>query len=122
MEIETETETTTPILEDSGKCKGKLSSSYCTMIVSFIKGIVIFMFQSCGIYIFWICVHYISAHLYTEMCVPRTYTGFILSPLMAQTPQCRAIRWMLLSASSVIDNMWLVFGTWLVSNLIIPKI
>lgn len=75
-----------------------------------------------GIYLFWIIMHYSSAHLYTYWCTPTTTMGFILSPLMVPTPQCQAIRWVLIHGSSVIDNMWLLLSSWFTSKLIFCKI
>ena len=39
-----------------------------------------------GIYILWICIHYISPRLYISYCVPATIVGFVYSPFLAQSP------------------------------------
>ena len=41
-----------------------------------------FVFAASYIYLIWIVVHYLSAHLYTRWCVPPTIIGFILAPFL----------------------------------------
>jgi hypothetical protein len=45
------------------------------------------------IYIIWIGLHYISSHLYTKTCVPKSIIGFVLSPFLTQSIHCQALRW-----------------------------
>ena len=68
-----------------------------------------------GIYLLWIGLHYFSAHLYVKCCVPNTVFGFFMSPFMISTPHCQGLRWIVYHAASVIDNMWLLLGTWFYS-------
>ena len=68
-----------------------------------------------GIYLLWICLHYFSAHLYIKFCVPESFLGFIMSPFMISTPHCQGLRWIVYSAASVINNMWLLIGAWIYS-------
>lgn len=70
-----------------------------------------------GIYIVWICIHYFSAHLYTYYCVPNTLVGFFMSPFMMVTPHCQGLRWVIFSAPSIINNMWLCIGSHIYSLL-----
>ena len=70
-----------------------------------------------GIYLTWITLHYLASHLYVYICVPLTWYGFIVSPLMVATPHCQGLRWVLYNAGLTIANMWLVLGTWIVSCL-----
>ena len=72
-----------------------------------------------GIYIFWICIHYTATHLYIQLCTPFTFHGFILSPFMAGTLHCKAIRWAVNSGANTIDTMWVVLGSWLCAQLFI---
>jgi hypothetical protein len=85
---------------------------------SHIIGTVRFISKMAGIYMLWIGLHYVSAHLYTKVCAPDTFIGFIMSPLMVVAPHCRALRWVIHTAAGVIDNMWLVFGTWICANIL----
>lgn len=70
-----------------------------------------------GIYLMWITLHYVASHLYVRLCVPLTWLGFILSPFTAVSPHCQGLRWVLYNAGLTISNMWLVFGTWIVSHV-----
>ena len=63
--------------------------------ISFILRTIVFLFRMSGIYILWISLDYFSAHLYVKFCVPNSFIGFIMSPLMISTPHCQGLRWML---------------------------
>jgi hypothetical protein len=71
-----------------------------------------------GVYLAWITLHYGAAHLYTKFCAHDTLVGFIMSPFMVVAPHCRALRWVVSTASGVIENMWIVFGTWVCANIL----
>lgn len=77
-----------------------------------------FTSQVAGVYLTWITLHYGAAHLYTKFCAQDTVVGFILSPFMVVAPHCRALRWVVSTASGVIENMWIVFGTWVCANIL----
>ena len=83
-----------------------------------IKFIKVFINIS-GIYIAWIFLHYIASHLYVRLCVPNTIVGFLLSPFMTVTPHCQGLRWIILNGANMINNMWIILGTWLMSNVFI---
>jgi hypothetical protein len=68
-----------------------------------------------GVYLLWICLHYISAHLYIKFCVPNTVIGFIMSPFMIATPHCQGLRWIVYNAAGIINNMWVMVGAWVYS-------
>jgi hypothetical protein len=80
------------------------------------------VFHACSIYIMWVMLHYIASHLYIYFCTPTTIVGFLYSPFIISAPHCRALRWVIFNGSVSIDNMWIVFGTWLSSKLFIPKL
>ena len=44
--------------------------------------------------------------------------GFILSPFMVATPHCQGLRWIVYNAANMINNMWIVCGTWIGSKLL----
>jgi hypothetical protein len=94
----------------------------CITIVIFIqyayKLVKIFVNVS-GIYLLWIFLHYLAAHLYVKLCVPNTILGFILSPFMTATPHCQGLRWIVYNAANMINNMWIVLGAWICSTLLI---
>ena len=70
-----------------------------------------------GLYILWMVLHFISANLYVYYCAHMSLFGFLMSPVLASAPHCRAIRWVLNSGAQSIDAMWIVLGTWVCSKL-----
>lgn len=85
------------------------------VVGTFIIKTSIIFFKLSGIYLLWICLHYFSAHLYIKFCVPNTLIGFIMSPLMITTPHCQGLRWLVYNAASIINNMWILIGSWIYS-------
>ncbi len=72
-----------------------------------------------GIYLIWIFLHFIASQLYINFCVPKTLYGFIMSPLMIPAPHCQGLRWIVYNSANIITNMWVIFGTWVCSVLLI---
>jgi hypothetical protein len=70
-----------------------------------------------GLYILWMALHFVSANLYVYYCAHMSLFGFLMSPVLASAPHCRAIRWVLNSGAHSIDAMWIVLGTWVCSKL-----
>lgn len=98
------------------KLQKKLTSVYFFMYT-----IITTIINVCGIYLVWIILHYISCHLYVYFCVPNTIIGFIMSPFMTATPHCLGLRWIIYNAANMINNMWLILGTWVCSTILILK-
>lgn len=84
------------------------------------KGVYCVQYVYCAssIYLFWIMLHYCSAQLYVYYCAPRGLYGFLISPFLVAAPHCRAIRWIIHNGGNMVDNMWLILGTWLCSKII----
>jgi len=78
-----------------------------------------FFINISGIYILWIFLHYIASHLYVKLCVPNTVMGFLLSPFMTATPYCQGLRWIIYNGANMINNMWIILGTWIAANFLI---
>jgi hypothetical protein len=76
------------------------------------------VFHGILFYIMWIALHYSAPHLYAEFCTPLTIQGFLLSPLMAPSPHCVALRWALNTGGDTINVMWFAIGTTALSYLI----
>jgi hypothetical protein len=74
-----------------------------------------------GIYLIWICLHYISAHLYIWYCVPATVVGFIMAPFIAPAPHCQALRWAIYNGGNSMVAMWFLLGTWFMRYLVPVK-
>ena len=78
-----------------------------------------FIFKISGVYLLWIFLHYFSAHLYVKFCTPKTIWGYLISPFLASSPHCNGLRWIINNGSNIINNMWLLLGTWLGSYFLI---
>ena len=72
-----------------------------------------------GIYILWILLHYIASHLYIHFCAPLSIWGFLMSPFIAPSPHCHALRWTIYTGANAINSMWVVLGVWLSSKLVL---
>lgn len=92
------------------------SVNYCFM---FTYKTIKFIVKISGIYLLWIILHYFASHLYVKLCVPSTLFGFIMSPFMTATPHCQGLRWIVYNAANMINNMWIVFGAWICSTILI---
>jgi len=92
----------------------KIYNFLITMYKFFIKSLLVIL-KASGIYLLWICLHYFSAHLYIKFCVPDTIIGFLMSPFMIATPHCQGLRWIVYNAVGIINNMWILIGTWIYS-------
>ena len=69
----------------------------------------------CGVYLLWVFIHFISAHLYIRFCTPNTILGFMMSPFMAAAPHCQALRWSIYNGGNNIVSMWVTIGIWLMN-------
>ena len=67
----------------------------------------------------WILLHYFAAHLYVKLCVPDSIYGFLVSSFLITTPYCIGLRWLVQTGANTINNMWIIFGSWICSNIII---
>lgn len=76
-----------------------------------------FIFKLSWIYLLWIIAHYFASHLYIQICVPNTFYGFVVSPFVAVSPHCQALRWVVYNAGANINNMWITFGLWLQNHI-----
>lgn len=80
---------------------------------TFILNILQFVFEIIGIYIFWIIAHFVAANMYSTYCANLSVWGFIESPFLVTTPHCTSIRWVINTGGNIINQMWVVFGTWI---------
>jgi hypothetical protein len=72
-----------------------------------------------GLYILWIILQFISAHLYVHYFANMSVYGFIMSPILVAAPHCKALRWGIYIGAQTIENMWIVLGTWICSKIMI---
>ena len=83
-------------------------------MIELMKRWLIYLFQTCGIYLIWIIIHYSASHLYIEWCVPKTITGFLLSPLIAPMPHCCILRWAINQGGENINIMWMFISLYII--------
>ena len=70
------------------------------------------------IYVAWILIHYASAHAYTYLCTPSSMQGFLMSPLLASSPHCSALRWAIGNGANTLNTMWIAIGGYVTSKLL----
>lgn len=75
------------------------------------------VFILCKSYIIWIIIHYFSTILYARMCAPNNFVGFIMSPLLILSPECRALHWLQNFTRDTIANMWGALSIWVVARI-----
>ena len=115
--------------QDSELAKNISTIDYCVKItyegfhflIGFTYKTVRYVIQISGIYLLWILLHYVAAQLYIKFCVPNTFVGFLMSPFMTATPHCQGLRWIIYNAANMINNMWIILGTWICSTILIVQ-
>ena len=95
-----------------------MSSPYILEMAEKGRYCVQYMYGASSLYLFWIMLHYCSAQMYVYYCAPRGLYGFLISPFLVAAPHCRAIRWIIHNGGNMVDNMWIILGTWLCSKII----
>jgi hypothetical protein len=93
----------------------KFINNYKNSVVNFTK----FIIKISWLYLMWILLHYAASQLYIKFCVPYSLMGFIVSPFLTSTPHCQGLRWVIFNGGGVINNMWIVMGTWICANLLL---
>lgn len=79
---------------------------------------LVLMWKCSSVYVFWIGVHYASAHIYPYFCADLSWTGIIASPFLVIAPHCKAISWLQQTSTLAIQNMWIVMGSWFAAQLV----
>jgi len=95
------------------------SYHYIVYFSNFTYKTICFFIKVSGIYLLWILLHFTASHLYINLCVPKTIVGFLMSPFMTATPHCQGLRWVVYNAANMINNMWIMFGAWICSTILI---
>lgn len=86
-------------------------------MVDYITPSVLVVWKASKVYLFWISVHFAIANGYYLVCAPTSVSGFFMSPFLVSSPHCRALRWANEQSALTVDNMWIVFGTWMASKI-----
>lgn len=100
------------------KSHEKSDDNFFLISVRYIQRIIKIFLSISGFYFIWILLHYFASHLYVKLCVPNTFFGFIISPFLITTPYCIGLRWLIQTGATSINNMWIIFGTWICSNIL----
>ena len=83
-----------------------------------IKELFITVYEVTGVFVLWICLHYIAANIYPYYCAETGVTGFIKSVFVAQAPHCIALRWVIYHGGIAINSMWITIAIWFSSKLL----
>lgn len=67
-----------------------------------------------GVYFAIVLAHFICSNIYPTFCCNMSVWGFIMSPFMAVTPHCEALRWVIHYTGEQIRNAWLWLGGYLI--------
>jgi len=103
----------------SMKRRGMASEANSVSLFNKMRPYLEFVNAAAGLYLLWVVIHYVAVQLYVYYCVPLTFIGFIMSPLMAATPHCYTFRWCIINGANNIATMWVILGTWLASKVAI---
>ena len=77
------------------------------------------LWKASKMYLFWILLHWIAVQLYQYMCTPATFWGLLFGTAVAtQMPHCKAALWVINHSSTIIRDMWLLLGGWLISQVV----
>jgi hypothetical protein len=113
-----ETQTSQETQEKPGKNILQTVYEYFIGIINTIIPALKWLYFISKVYIIWITIHYISCQLYVHYCVPSGITGYLLSPFLVSSPQCKALRWAFYNGGNIIDNMWNYLGVWASTQLL----
>jgi hypothetical protein len=124
-DAEAETEEETEETEESEEVQktiyqnGKdIVTNYCSIIITTAKSTTYIIYDAVKIYLLWALLHYFAGHYYVPFCSPYGIWGFIITPILAATPQCKALRWIITTGGNTMETMWVIFGVWACSQVI----
>ena len=75
------------------------------------------MWKASKYYLMWILFHWLTINAYSYYCSGSDLWSLITTPFMSMLPQCRAMIWVLEKSFIIMENMWIIFGTWLIGKL-----
>ena len=120
VDVGTDSEDDDDFVDETRVCSDivTMSSPYILEMAEKGRSCVQYMYGASSLYLFWIMLHYFSTQMYVYYCAPRGFYGFFISPFLVAAPHCRAIRWIIHNGGNMVDNMWIILGTWLCSKII----
>jgi len=96
------------------------STSNSNIIVKSSTNVLWVVYDASKIYLLWVLLHFSASQVYVPICSPFSFWGFIITPILAATPQCKALRWIINTGGSTMETMWVILGVWLCSKICIP--
>jgi hypothetical protein len=66
----------------------------------------------------WTGTHYAAVHGYQWLCVPATWWGAAMAPVMIAAPHCRGLVWLIDASSLSVIGAWAATGLLLSGRLL----
>lgn len=107
-----------PYIDDYNEVEEIIKPSIMSSLIPTMAPYAKFMYRVSAIYVFWILLHYTTAHMYVRFCAAPGLYGLIVSPFLISAPHCIAMRWVFAKGGTIIEGMWILAGTWLCSKII----
>ena len=64
------------------------------------------------VYLFWTTAHWAAVQVHQEYCAPRTFTGYLFTPLLSQAPHCKITTWVQRTSTDAFNAMTAIGMTW----------
>jgi hypothetical protein len=64
------------------------------------------------VYLFWNTMHWGAIQFYQHFCAPKTFIGYIMTPLMSQTPHCRTAHWIHQTSTNAFNSITTLIVSW----------
>ena len=82
-------------------CVSAITSSTFTASISAMK-----------VYLFWNTMHWGAIQLYHYFCAPKTLIGYLMTPIMSQTPHCKTLDWFHRTSTDAFNSISAIVVTW----------
>lgn len=69
------------------------------------------------VYLFWTFTHNLSIYLYKRFCMPESFLSYLFSPILAITPQCKGLFFILENSTSAMNKMVIGLSMWVIPKL-----
>ena len=69
------------------------------------------MYKPLLIYLSWMTMHYVAAHIYSEFCINWSITGYIFSPFTVTSPLCKGLNWIIYESSNSLSAIFVFLGS-----------
>ena len=70
------------------------------------------------VYLLLLCTYYTSAHVFTQYCTPLGFWGFLQTPFLIETVQCRALNWIFTYSHAYIQSLWILMSTYTIQLIV----